>query len=61
MVDFYFSDVAELTPLQAFYKNKSVFLTGGTGFLGKGEQLVSIHNYEKAIKKTTRNLFHHDL
>ena len=24
------------TNIQNFYKNKNVFLTGGTGFLGKG-------------------------
>jgi hypothetical protein len=42
MVDFFLPDVAELTPLQAFYKNKSVFLTGGTGFLGKGKLLVLV-------------------
>lgn len=26
---------AALTPMQQFYQNKTVFLTGGTGFLGK--------------------------
>jgi FlaA1/EpsC-like NDP-sugar epimerase len=42
MIYFLFSDVVELTPLQAFYKDKSVFLTGGTGFLGKGKLLVLV-------------------
>lgn len=33
---FVFTD-AEESPIQQFYRNKSVFLTGGTGFFGKGE------------------------
>lgn len=28
-----------MTPIQQFYNKKSVFLTGGTGFLGKGKLL----------------------
>lgn len=27
----------ELTPIQEFYANGTVFVTGGTGFLGKSE------------------------
>jgi hypothetical protein len=26
----------ESSPIQQFYKNKSIFITGATGFLGKG-------------------------
>ncbi|KAJ6644398.1 Fatty acyl-CoA reductase wat [Pseudolycoriella hygida] len=29
------SEAEELTPIQQFYKDKSIFLTGATGFLGK--------------------------
>lgn len=29
------ADNMELTPVQEFYKDKSVFVTGGSGFMGK--------------------------
>lgn len=34
---FIFQFIPELTPIQQFYKDKSIFLTGATGFLGKGK------------------------
>lgn len=30
-------DVVQESPIQQFYRNKCIFLTGGTGFFGKGE------------------------
>lgn len=32
MVD---EDIPENTPMRNFYRNKTIFLTGGTGFLGQ--------------------------
>lgn len=29
----------EMTPLQEFYSGANIFLTGGTGFLGKCKQI----------------------
>lgn len=31
------SNELDLSPMQQFYQKKSVFMTGATGFLGKGE------------------------
>lgn len=34
------------TPIQQFYTKKSVFMTGATGFLGKGSYQHSLENYQ---------------
>lgn len=36
--------------IQNFYKNKVVFLTGGTGFLGKGVLKLKKKNNKQLIK-----------
>jgi len=32
--------------IQGFFKNKTVFLTGGTGFLGKGSPVPVVKHYQ---------------
>lgn len=33
-------DEESMTPIQKFYDNCNVFITGGTGFLGKSESII---------------------
>jgi len=33
----FYAFVSDGTPIQQFYRKKSIFMTGATGFLGKGE------------------------
>lgn len=36
-------DEESMTPIQKFYDNCNVFITGGTGFLGKSKLPLSSH------------------
>jgi hypothetical protein len=39
----------DLSPMQQFYYKKSIFLTGGTGFLGKGKSSSIFYAFEESF------------
>lgn len=43
------SDFNKLTPVQEFYKGKTIFITGGSGFMGK----VSANRFREKRKTCT--------
>lgn len=44
-----------MTPIQKFYDNCNVFITGGTGFLGKSEYTMFNCQFRDLNLKTTSN------